>query len=177
MQAAERIVFVSGPPGAGKSTISRLLQQRTGGSVLAGDDYMAIVPLDQGEYFTDFRLDIVVNALVDDAVRLARHHPCIVVDFVMLRDQEIQALRRVATVIALDLVLLLPDPKSCLCRDQLRSKDERMGERSAQLAQAFLERAHLFAEFAPIVPNWRRSPSEIVDEIIAEQKRRRRHDR
>ena len=159
------VIVVTGPPAAGKSTLSVKLSEKLNYSYLKGDDYLNSIESSDDDY-SDWRLDIAIENILFDTESLLRHGKSAIIDFVFLRPQEIMMLYKFKRNYTLNFVVLNVDEQTAIHRDSLRDPDEQMGERCAVLSRAFNQKLNEFSILDPILVDYRMSPDEIADSII-----------
>lgn len=159
------IIVVTGPPAAGKSTLSRKLAEKLGYKYLKGDDYFNAIDSIEGDY-GDERLDITIENIFFDADSLLRHNICVIVDFVFLRPQEIILLKKFKKSHRLHFVVLNVDEETVIYRDSMRDEEEQMGNRCVILSRKFNESIKEFAELSPIMADYKKSPDKLAESII-----------
>ena len=135
------LYIVTGPPGSGKSTISKGIAESLDKSVLLeGDEFYHHVI---GSYTPagkeNNHLDIFWKE-VENSIKLYLDNNYDVVFNYIINDKKIIELKEVFKDYDTKFVVLLTDEKTLLERDSIRPEDCRMKERCTILLNSFLER-------------------------------------
>lgn len=140
---AGRAIVITGVAGAGKSTVSRLIAERSERSVLVALDYLAWDIFVRGGVPPDWdgpdpgrsRRQIMLG--MRNAAALARNFTAAgfdcVIEGVLESTEELDALLEALGPIETYFVTLVPQLDELLQRDRGRVPEQRMGERSAEL--------------------------------------------
>jgi energy-coupling factor transporter ATP-binding protein EcfA2 len=142
MEAMSELVVVTGPPGAGKTTVSRVLSGMFEPSArVAGDEFFAFIDrgyIDPWTAAANVQNEVVIRAAAAAAGRLADGGYTVVYDGVV-GPWFIDTFGRAAGLERLHYALLLPPEQLCLHRVQ-----SRVGHGFTDLEAA----RHMYAEFA-----------------------------
>lgn len=162
------LLVVTGPPGSGKSTVSKLLVQQTGPSALVeGDRFFAFLARDAIEPWLPESHE--QNAVVMDAAAAATGRftdgGFFTVYDGVVGPWFIDAFASAAGLRELDYVVLMPDVETCVERVLSRSghgfRDEAAARRMhAEFATAIVEPRHVLSIGSESAP-------DVVDRIVA----------
>lgn len=144
---AGRVIVITGAAGAGKSTVGRLIAERSERSALVALDYLEWDIFVRGGVPPDWegpdpdRSHRQIMLGMRNAAALARNltaagFDC-VIEGVLESTEELDALLEALGPIETYLVTLVPQLDELLQRDQGREPEQRMGERSAELHAIF----------------------------------------
>jgi len=127
MTAAAQILLITGPPGAGKSSVARVLVEASDGPLacIEGDTFWHFIarsrhrPGDTEGFSQDGR--IVVQAMVASAVRYARGGYDTILDFT-IGPWAWKAIMAAIKDVQLDLVVICPSEAVCAARAAARAE-------------------------------------------------------
>jgi len=169
-----KVVVVTGPAAAGKSTISRqlrgALQQAEGPDhpwlVLKGDAYLAGAMAGSPDWGASI-FDLVATSLMNDAASLARNGVSSIVDFVFATEHDLNAIDAVRqTGVEVQVIVLLPSKQTLEVRDFGRPEDERMGRRCAELHDMVSRLRGGFERLDALTLEENLSTSDVVDRLL-----------
>ena len=135
------LYIVTGPPGSGKTTISKGIAESLDKSVLLeGDEfYHHVIGSYTPAWKENNHLDIFWKE-VENSIKLYLDNNYDVVFNYIINDKKIIELKEVFKDYDTKFVVLLTDEKTLLERDSIRPEDCRMKERCTILLNSFLER-------------------------------------
>jgi AAA domain len=171
------LLFLTGPPGAGKSTVGRLVASRYARSTLVESDWFwttivsGFVPPWQPE--ADEQNQTMIRSAVASAVRMANGGYSTVVDgivgpwhFDLIGDE------LCATAVPASYVVLRPDVETCLARAVGRAGEERVPGHPPLTDQAAIR--HMWLQFSDVgehersvIDTTQQWPVETADRVCA----------